>query len=73
MVGHSPATAMEEPTLLFLVYVVATPVAGVVLALLLRWVFRRFPSRTRRELDDLKMRVRTLEDVVEHLAKKDAR
>ena len=72
MVGHPSATGMEDSTLLFLLYVVATPVAAVLLLVLLRWIFRRFPSQTRRDLADLKTRVRSIEGIVEHIAKKDS-
>ena len=61
---------MDESTLLLLLYVGAMPLLGLAIYFFVRWVIRRFPGKTRRDLEDVKLRLATIEEVVTHLSRR---
>lgn len=62
---------MDEPTRLLIFYLVAGPLGALALYFALRWALHRFPTRTRRDMDELKRRLATIEEIVTHLAKQE--
>lgn len=64
---------MDDSTLLLLLYVFVAPLGALAFYFVVRWVVTRLPGRTRRDLEEVKQRLATIEEIVAHLAKQEPR
>jgi hypothetical protein len=62
---------MDDSTAYMILYLVATPLSVLALYFVLRWAISRFPSQTRRDLEEVKRRLATIEEIVTHMAKRE--
>jgi hypothetical protein len=61
---------MDDSIPLLILYVFATPLSILALFFVVRWAMKRFPSQTRRDLEELKRRLVTIEEILTHLSKR---